>query len=305
MILTRRQFLTLAPLAIGTAAGLAYTAKRDTTEIFEVNQIRVGIEDLPPSFNDYRIGFVSDIHHGVYLRDEYLADVLSAAQSAKPDLLVLGGDYSWIPETPFQGSITFRNNKLDSPYRYQSLEAIYHSLNSVLQTITPADGIVAVLGNHDHWNGAKLCISALRSGKSPPRFLINETLEIRRGDSLLSLYGIDDYWTGAPRIPTAFTVRKATNEARVVISHNPDTLSWLLKVVHFDLGLAGHTHGGQIRLPQPLGPVVRNIEDPRFFEGLVNSGNASIYTTRGIGTVEIPYRINCPGEVTVLNLERA
>ena len=90
------------------------------------------------------------------------------------------------------------------------------------------------------------------------------------------------------------------------MSHNPDYISRLLEIqpeYHFDLALCGHTHGGQIRLPG-MGAVMSQIQDPRFVAGLVNINGKQVYTSRGLGVVGLPFRYDCPPEVTVFTLKR-
>ena len=90
-------------------------------------------------------------------------------------------------------------------------------------------------------------------------------------------------------------------------NHNPDFTSLIHTrgVSSFDLALSGHTHGGQVCIPA-LGAISYNINDLRLGEGLFTFPDGSqSYTSRGIGVVEFPYRINCPPEVTVLQLTKA
>jgi predicted MPP superfamily phosphohydrolase len=69
----------------------------------------------------------------------------------------------------------------------------------------------------------------------------------------------------------------------------------------FDLALCGHTHGGQVRVPGLTGVVIP-VQDPRFMSGLADIGAGYVYTSRGLGVVGLPMRINCPPEITVIEL---
>jgi predicted MPP superfamily phosphohydrolase len=91
---------------------------------------------------------------------------------------------------------------------------------------------------------------------------------------------------------------------KICLAHNPDYFVELQKKspVKFDLSLAGHTHGGQIKLPI-WGSLIYNVENRQFAEGLVETNQSSYYTSRGIGVVEIPHRINCPAEVCIFTLK--
>jgi predicted MPP superfamily phosphohydrolase len=68
-----------------------------------------------------------------------------------------------------------------------------------------------------------------------------------------------------------------------------------------DLMLSGHSHGGQIRLPF-VGPMVLPPMGRRYYEGLYRFKGMQLYVNRGIGTVGVPFRLNCPPEITVLTL---
>ena len=133
--------------------------------------------------------------------------------------------------------------------------------------------------------------------------LINRSVTFKRNLETFRIIGTDDYWTGIPRFAAA---PKRESENRVLISHNPDYVSFLLEntACEFDLALSGHTHGGQIKLPI-IGALGYNVTDARFGEGLVHHKRGEVFTTRGLGVVEIPVRINCPPEVSILTLTHA
>jgi hypothetical protein len=136
--------------------------------------------------------------------------------------------------------------------------------------------------------------------------LINKERIISRKDQTLRIFGVDDFLTGLPTGPPHDELRRG-RDIRLIVSHNPDYISALLSFrpdYHFDLALCGHTHGGQICLPY-VGAVMRQIRDPRFIAGMVRLGEKIVYTSRGLGVVGLPIRIDCPPEVTVFTLARA
>jgi predicted MPP superfamily phosphohydrolase len=69
----------------------------------------------------------------------------------------------------------------------------------------------------------------------------------------------------------------------------------------YDLAICGHTHGGQIQLPL-LGALTYHLENPDLGEGLVWRGEQAVYVSRGIGVVEVPFRVLCRPEVSLLTL---
>ena len=70
------------------------------------------------------------------------------------------------------------------------------------------------------------------------------------------------------------------------------------------LMLSGHTHGGQVRLPL-LGAMDLPTMGRKYVEGLFQLQNMQLYVNRGIGTVGLPFRLNCPPEITSITLRRA
>ena len=90
-----------------------------------------------------------------------------------------------------------------------------------------------------------------------------------------------------------------------ILKDNPDYIPAILDNpgAKFSLALCGHTHGGQIVLPA-LGPIAAQVVDRRFVSGMTQIGERQIYTSRGLGVVGLPFRLNCPPEVTILNLRK-
>ena len=294
--LSRRNFLALAGLGGASllASGSAQAANF-TTDVIETVHTDVTLARLPQAFDGYRIGLISDIHYGAYVPQSWVVSALESLVTADVDMLLLAGDFSWVPG--FKILPYSRRNPAIAAERRESvaLKRIHDDLGELFSTISPADGIYAVYGNHDRWNGVPYC--QRMCDRSALRFLTNEALLVERDTQAIELYGLDDYWTGIPALPT-----EATEHCRVILTHNPDVFALLEREqCRFDLGLAGHTHGGQVHLPG-LGALTYNVSDLRFKQGLYQGRDFQTYTTAGLGVVEIPYRINCPAEVSVLNL---
>jgi len=303
--MNRRAFLkqsmllsALSGLALGTYGSSI------TNNDLQKDELEVLIKELPPLFQDYRIAFLSDIHLGSWVSNDLVAQSVSLINASKPDLILLGGDYLWIhdhwlevayPDVPNKSFSSF--SKAEKPYQILSL------LSKILSGLNCPDGIYASLGNHDHWVAPQLCLDALKQAGIRP--LINDDFAVQRGNQSLRIFGIDDYWTGAPKFPEDGAANKRT-EGRIVMTHNPDLFGLMFDTsqFEFDLGFAGHTHGGQIKLPV-IGAPIYNIEDLRFKEGLYQHPKAPIYTSRGVGVVELPFRVNCPPEVSIITLKQA
>jgi uncharacterized protein len=303
-MLSRRIFIKagLSGAVLASAAWIG-TRLRFTTDEIRLEEVDVYLKGLPRAYQEYRLGLLSDVHLGPFLPDAWVAEAVQLVKDAGVDLLLLGGDYLNIPDTLLSDCLgVVRNRSLSRSAGPDLAEKIIRRFCEILSVINPPDGIAAVYGNHDRWLAPDVCTRLFQ--QFGIKLLVNEALIVTREGMHLKILGFDDYWTGIPRIAMLREAQEE-NEARIVLAHNPDFISEIIKKtdVRFDLGLAGHTHGGQINIPG-IGPFLYNIRDRRLSEGLYTGYRSPVYTTRGVGVVEIPYRVNCPAEVSVLTLKR-
>ncbi len=294
---TRRRFI-LGALGL-SGAGLLLQSANSSFNL-DISEVQITDQLLPRKFKDYRIGFLSDIHLSRWFPPEHLELVVKAVNARDLDLVILGGDYLWVHDPileHFFPSPLFP--KIDTVSNADLGTFLISVAGDLLAPLRARDGVYAVLGNHDHWYLPPSKFTDFTA--QGLALLVNKEALVRRDEQKLRLFGIDDYWTGAPKIPR--TGVNKSDEYRIVATHNPDLFRSALQFPNFsfNLGLAGHTHGGQIKIPG-LGAPFYNVEDLRFKSGLAIVGETSIYTTRGIGTVELPIRINCPPELTVITL---
>jgi predicted MPP superfamily phosphohydrolase len=178
-----------------------------------------------------------------------------------------------------------------------TVEAI-HELAPELARLNARFGVFGVLGNHDHWKGAKIVRRALRdSGIS---VLSNAGVSLTIDGAELFVAGVESAWSGHPDITQALASRRG-NAPTVLLVHEPDYADFSARDGRISLQLSGHSHGGQIRLP-----LVGALELPswgrRYDHGLYRIGDMALYTNRGIGMVDIPVRFNCAPEVTEISL---
>jgi len=307
-MLSRRQFLRSA-VAGGAAAGISlslYDLKNDLyTSSFTVEEVKLSLAGLPKAFTDYRIAFITDIHIGTWVPEEWLERALESVGKLGVDLLLLGGDYILVHESSLWDSAGLvRNPTFSGLDKRTAIPRIYSTFARCAARFSCPDGIFAVVGNHDHWNNFPEFLRVMQDFPQI-RLLINSEHTIKRGEQELNIFGVDDYLTG---IPVAPPVREFIDgrSKRIIISHNPDYLPAILKrpEIDFSLAVCGHTHGGQIVLPV-LGPVAAQVVDQRFVSGMCQVDGKQIYTSRGLGVVGLPFRFNCPAEVTVFTLRPA
>ena len=230
---------------------------------------------LAPAFDDYRIAFVTDLHYSAIVPRWFLTQALSTALALEPDLVLLGGDF------------------LSSRGAYST------GLVELLRPLAAADGVFAVLGNHDHHVGTDLVREALHD--AGVRELWNASVSIRRGEAGLGVGGVGDLRFDVIDFRAAVAGLPA-GTPRIVVSHDPDVFAYWPPEIRLDLMLSGHTHGGQAWLPLIGPPYVPSQFGFRYLAGHVREGGRQLYVSRGVGAITAPIRWRCPPEVTLLVL---
>jgi predicted MPP superfamily phosphohydrolase len=261
--------LALGGAAAGTGiAGYGYAVGRHELSI---TRATLPVAGLPEALNGLRIGLLTDIHRSVWVSHQDVARAVAALMAERPDLIVLGGDYvSWGGQ--------------DRSYVSASAEA--------LAPLTAPQGVFGVLGNHDDDHAvpaalARIGVQVLRDART--------RLTIR--NEVLDLIGIR-FWTR--RGPDVAAVARDAAPASILLAHDPRRLAEAA-ALRIPLVLSGHTHGGQVVLP-----LVGAIAAQKFplVAGIGRQNRTTIFVSRGIGTVYVPIRINCPPEVAMLTLQR-
>jgi predicted MPP superfamily phosphohydrolase len=168
---------------------------------------------------------------------------------------------------------------------------------AVLKRLRSRLGSFAVLGNHDVWLDHDRVAAALESNGID----VIEDTAVRLDTSAgpLWLAGVGDFMTGRARVATGLA--HVTDDAPVIIlSHNPDIFPLVSRRVA--LTLAGHTHGGQVRLPFDWTPIVPSMYGQKYAAGRVVEDGKQMYVSTGVGTSLIPVRFRVPPAVTLLTL---
>ena len=211
-----------------------------------------------------RIAFASDFHIKPWEKWR-LGRVVRKINAQNPDVILLGGDY-------VNGHK--KGNTLDIKV-----------IANVLGNLKSRYGTVAVMGNHDGWQGKKEIIDAFEAvGIS---VLENENKDF--GD--FTVAGIEDLQTGMPDIKKALSGIK---NPVIFISHTPDIIAEVPNIV--SLTLSGHTNGGQVVAGKPL--VVPSKYGTKYAYGYFESER--LFVSRGLGTSILPLRFNCFPEIVVI-----
>ena len=241
---------------------------------FKIEEIKIFLKRLPVSLDGFRIVQLSDIHHSPFTSSEFIEQIVKTANDLHPDMFVLTGDYvSHEPE--YIAPVAQILGKLRSEF-----------------------GTFACLGNHDHWTDAKLVTNEFR--RNNIKMLVNEGFRFLARGASFWMCGVDDFGEGLSNIRQSLRGSRY-DEMKLLLAHNPAIMRraayW-----DIDLVLSGHTHGGQVKIREPREKFLFPNRRRRFSSGLHYRKETQIYITRGIGTVVIPMRYQCPPEISVLEL---
>jgi predicted MPP superfamily phosphohydrolase len=251
---------------------------RRTLDEIEIVRVALPVRRLPIGLAGAIACQISDFHVD---RDEdlhRLEQAVRAINRQRPDLVFLTGDYFSGPETMRRYLDGFRR---------------------VLAELTPAAGVFAIAGNHDHWSSFGAISEALQ--RAGARVLANESVRLHLRGEKIVIVGIDDLWSRRAEPARAFRA-VSPNDCSIVLAHNPDTA---LYARHLAPGvmLSGHTHGGVVRIPL-YGSLIKSMLriGKEFCAGLNRYGEFYIYTNRGLGTFWVRIRINCRPEISRFQL---
>jgi predicted MPP superfamily phosphohydrolase len=283
---SRRTFIQMGALG---SLGLTVYSGEIERHWLEVTRRDAIIPGLPADFDGVKVAQLSDIHLDEFTEPFFLHDAVRHINRLEPDLVFLTGDYV---------THQFGSRKFAIGAAWQCAN-IFQGLH--------CRRIYAVLGNHDIDVDAKAVSAALRDNGIT--LLRNSYVPLERGKSRIWLAGLDDPVSGDPlpdrAIPAA--IRNVSGEPIILLCHAPDfarPLSALPAGQAVSFMLSGHTHGGQIRLPL-IGPIVLPLGGRLYPQGLYHLGRMQLYVNRGLGTVGLPFRFDCPPELTLHSLRSA
>jgi predicted MPP superfamily phosphohydrolase len=273
--MNRRSFLKLAS---NTTGGLlaSYLLFFERSSI-QLNRYKIPVPNLPESFENFTIVHLTDFHYGHLLSNIPINSIVERVNLLKKDLIVCTGDYV--------------NGNAGS----RSIDTVW----SALSKLTSMNGVLATLGNHDHWSNARRTEFWLNRTNSNLR---RQITSIQRGADKLWFIGAGDLWEDycdldylTRNIPEA--------DCKIVLAHNPDSADINFDS-RFDLFVCGHTHGGQVNIPFIGTPAVP-VNNTNYNSGLKFSPKGfPIFISKGLGWSTIPVRFNCYPEIAMLELTR-
>ena len=241
-----------------------------------------------PATIPLRIVVIADLHAGgPNVKHERVRQVVDTANGLGGDLTLLLGDYV-------------------ADHRYVTERVPHEVWGGELARLSAPLGVWAILGNHDWWRDVHGIRGALRAAGIP--VLENDAMRIGRNGKRFWLAGLGDQlaikiaphrYRGVDDL--SLTMRKVrTDEPMILMAHEPDIFPRVPERVA--LTLAGHTHGGQIRLPM-IGPIYRSgRHGARYSYGHIVEQDRHMIVSGGIGTSIVPMRLGVPPEIVVVEL---
>ena len=235
----------------------------------------------PPSIPPLRIAFVSDLHGGPGTHPRTIRRACRLIAEAKPDVLLLGGDFVSFHARHVNGVVLESIASIDAPL-----------------------GKVAVLGNHDLIADDDYLVERLAT--VGVRTLVNENVRLAAPYDRVWVCGLDNTEQGTPDGARALA---GADGIRVILMHSPDGLT-ALGGERFAVAFTGHVHGGQFVLPggksliSSKGPLSQKYLYGGFFE-LGRPGERRLLVSRGIGQGSLPMRFRANPEVHVCDLKFA
>ena len=261
---------------------------------YHIRKQRLSFANLPASFKGLKIVHISDIHSGSFTDKHAVAHGVEKILAEKPDLVLFTGDLV--------------NDMASEMKNYMD---VFSRLNAPM-------GVFSTLGNHDYgdyvqWpsmEAKKENLERLKNvhGELGWRLLMNEYVELTRGDEKIALLGIENLSAKA-RFPKYGDLKKAYEGSssypfKILMSHDPSHWDAQVRPLYpdIDLMLSGHTHGMQfgVEIPGFRWSPVQYIY--KQWAGLYEEGNQKLYVNRGYGFLGYPGRVGILPEITVLEL---
>ena len=288
-LISRRKFLYAGIATVSAAAITGCVSGIVTRKNVQLSYRTIQLPNLPPAFKGLTITLASDIHSSPYMTLEDMQEIASLILKLKSDVILLPGDF-----------VTTHRNELPP-----AVEAL-----SVLRAPM---GVYATTGNHEFYVDADLVSEGIES--IGIRMMRNENFALEKDGQKLYLLGVDDinddesiaYTQGKPaqHIEALFK-GVPENAATILMCHKPYRFDEFAKT-NVGLMLSGHTHGGQIVFGR-FGERVLCLSSmaSKYVEGhyeiTEGAKRTQMYVSRGLGTVALPMRFNCPPEITQITL---
>ncbi len=271
---SRRSFIRKGAVGLGAYAFVGSLHSIYDRDDYKIDRVTITLNNLPAKLDGLTISMISDIHSGLYMLEDDMVKYANAVNNLRADMIFIPGDF-----------ITSKNSEvLPLAKAFSGLKSKY--------------GTYACLGNHDFFANPAYITEKLR--EHGMNVLRNETHELEIAGVKIMLSGVDD--GRHANFPKVSYEADSLDTTRILLCHKPYYLENAV-AGGFDLMLSGHTHGGQIVFMDLFGEKITPaaLVSP-YISGKYRMGKTHMYVSRGIGTVGLPIRLNCPPEVTLFTL---
>jgi len=269
----------LLALFIATFCFVGWKTYDNTTRI-RVRQIDVPIKGLPDKLDGFKIVHISDIHGDEYTGREKIARYIRKVNQRNPDLIIFTGDL-----------ISYGTN---------FIKMASHEFGKVKST----NGVLAVVGDHDYWAGVENVKRALNRKDISVIQDSNYTVQLDSANKIL-VTGVTEVYSKkvAPKVVDSLTLHSDDPTLKIFASHQiSDHLIEDARQHNYDMMLAGHTHGGQVRVPfMGMTFSASNLET-KYISGVYHQGSVLINVNNGLGFTLAPIRYNAPPNISVIRL---
>jgi len=268
-------------------------------DVVRVEYADVHLTDLPEAFSGTRILFLSDLHVGNLYAPDKTAALVEQLQALKPDLLVLGGDYSALDIVDYARALT---GGVPLSEAKRAMSARRDQFFLMIRSFQAPLGKYAVPGNHDYeLNDLDQAVAL--GGLT---LLKNTGKVLSRGGQKLILSGLDDWKAGEQDIEKIASAVRGS-DCVILLSHNPDALPSVVSQPSADekpwadLVLSGHTHGGQVAL-FGQGLFASSIYGNRYLSGWYEDGGSLLLVSNGVGGYMLPLRLGAAPQAHLITL---
>ena len=282
MIRKIRRFLTVLLVVALFAVSFFLYGVYISVERINLNYESIASAKIPQDLNQVNIAFITDLHYNGFMNQERLTSMFEKINSTDPAVIIFGGDL------------------FDDTANQMPDESKQAELLNLLKSLEAPLGKFAVLGEQDETSESMKEIAKSILYQADFELLENRSIRIRNeSNSSITLFGIDSMVNGVPNIEQAFADINA-NEFNIVVTHCPDLISEI-PTTAVDLMFAGHSHGGQIRIPF-FGPIATVEGAKNYSYGTQQVGNTLLHISNGLGTTGYDMRLFAPPEVLIYRL---
>lgn len=248
-------------------------------QLDQVEEVFVS-EDLPQGLESLSIAYASDIHHGPLLNRARAVALVERLNAMEADIILLGGDYG--------------EDCLSATQFFEQTPRLRARL-----------GVYAAIGNHDLLGDEAMLTGLLHAmGDKGVTVLRNSAVTLTIGDHRLCLCSVDDVKEGRPDLQPILAPAAAANFT-LFAPHSPDAFPLALATpgFHFDLAVAGHTHGGQLKL---FGKVLHHSSKykNRYLSGWKEERGRRMLISHGVGCSLMPLRLGARAQIHRIRLTR-